>query len=291
MTKREPDPIRIQLTLGVLGFIGVLLTVLATIFGPIIQENLRQKNQPTQTPIVIVASPTQAQVIPTDTVPVGNPTSTPAPATDTPVPTFTAVPPVALGEDWIKGCISTLWKPYPANTQLTEKGDGCWQEPVIVFSAENGDLDFLAERSGAGTTDIRGLFVLLPENGTVTFKVRLRDLSNVDILMGVYSTSDLASDGLLMTIPSGNPKKTIIVQKDNVTDYNTLKNTIKLDQGDGFSITFKFDSLSASSTVNPSVFVTNPISLPSAQKWLFLGYKGLSGSYRVEGTFLSFELK
>ncbi len=290
MTK-ESDSTRIQLILGILGFVGVLLGIMATIFAPIIQEQLKQNGLPTQTSISIVASPTQALVIPTDTVPPGDPTSTPAPATDTPVPTFTAVPPVVLGEDWIKGCISTLWKPYPANTQLTEKGNGCWQEPVIVFSAENGDLDFLAERNGAGTTDIRGLFVLLPENGTVMFKVRLRDLSNVDILMGVYTTSDLASDGLLMTIPSGNLKKTIIVQKDNVTDYNTLKNTIKLDQGDGFSITFKFDSLSASSTVNPSVFVTNPISLPSAQKWLFLGYKGLSGSYRVEGTFFSFELK
>ena len=157
MTK-ESDSTRIQLVLGILGFVGVLLGIMATIFAPIIQERLKQNGLPTQTPISIVASPTQAPVIPTDTVPAGDPTSTPAPATHTPEPTFTAVPPVALGEDWVKGCISTLWKPYPANTQLTEKGDGCWQEPVIVFSAENGDLDFLAERNGSGTTDIHGLF-------------------------------------------------------------------------------------------------------------------------------------
>ncbi len=281
---RKIDPSIIAALIGVLGTIAVTLIS--------INANKQSTPTPAPTPIIIVSTNTEIpSPVPTTTVPPGDPTSTPAPATDTPVPTFTAIPPVLLGEDWIKGCISTLWKPYPANTQVTEKGDGCWQEPVIVFSAENGDLDFLAERNGAGTSDIRGLFALLPENGTVTIKVRLRDLSNVDILMGVYTASDLASDGLLMTIPSSNPKKTIIVQKDNVTSYNTLKSTIKLDQGDGYSITFKFDSLSASSTVNPSVFVTNPISLPSSQKWLFLGYKGLSGAYRVEGTFLSFDLK
>ena len=37
--------------------------------------------------------------------------------------------------------------------------------------------------------------------------------------------------------------------------------------------------------------VTNPVSIPSTQKWLFIGYKGLNGYYRIEGTFLSFELK
>ena len=41
MTDNKNDPVRIQLTLGILGFVGVLLGVLATIFGPIIQDNLR----------------------------------------------------------------------------------------------------------------------------------------------------------------------------------------------------------------------------------------------------------
>ena len=108
MEKKEIDPsARIQLIVGVLGLVGVLLTV----FVPIIRDNIKQSNQPTQTPIIIVATPTQAQVIPTDTVPAGDPTSTPAPATNTPEPTFTAVSPVEIGKDWAAGCISSLWKP------------------------------------------------------------------------------------------------------------------------------------------------------------------------------------
>ena len=110
MANKEHDPVRIQLILGVLGFVGVLLGVVATIFAPIIQDNLRQRNQPSQTPIVIVATPTlQDTPIPTDTVPPGEPTSTPAPATPTLEPTFTLTP-FDAGMDWLNNCISVLWK-------------------------------------------------------------------------------------------------------------------------------------------------------------------------------------
>lgn len=45
MEKKAADPVRTQLTLGILGFAGVLLAVLALIFAPTIQENLREKYQ------------------------------------------------------------------------------------------------------------------------------------------------------------------------------------------------------------------------------------------------------
>jgi hypothetical protein len=108
--------------------------------------------------------------------------------------------------------------------------------------------------------------------------------------MGVFAEPDVASQGLLMTIPHGNVKKRVIVQKNPLT-YDTVQGTVMLDQGDGFSISFTFTELSARSIVNPSVFTANPVSIPSAQKWLFLGYKGLNGAYRIDGTFLSFELE
>ncbi|MEK6751149.1 MAG: hypothetical protein AABZ00_02695 [Chloroflexota bacterium] len=108
--------------------------------------------------------------------------------------------------------------------------------------------------------------------------------------MGIFPEPDVASQGLLMTILNGNVNRRSIVQKDPFT-YETIQGTVVLDQGNGFSISFTFTTLSARSRVNPSVFITNQVSIPSAQKWLFLGYKGLRGSYRIEGTFLNFELK
>ena len=249
----------------------------------------------TVTPTVLVQEatpvpPTETLTsVPTETALPPTSTSTPVPAADTPVPTFTPVPPVAIGQDWTAGCISSLWITYPSTTTV-EKGDGCLKEPVYVFSAENGDLDFLDERNGSGNAEIYGLFAPLPESGTVTFTVRLKDLDNVDLMMGIFPEPDVATQGLLMTILSGDVNKRSIVQKDPL-NYVTIQGTAPLNQGSGYSVSFTFTTLSATSRVNPSVFMTNQVSIRSEQKWLFLGYKGLRGQYRIEGTFLNFELK
>ena len=289
MTKKEIDPsARIQLIVGVLGLVGVLLTV----FVPIIRDNIKQSNQPTQTPIIIVATPTQAQVIPTDTVPAGDPTSTPAPATDTPVSptlTFTAVPPVAIGQDWGQGCISSSWKPYPASIPVFEK-DGCLQEPVQAFSADGGSLSFLYSRSGTGGEEVYGLFAPLPESGSVTVFIRLKDLTNVDLWTGVFAEADINSKGILMTIPAGNVNNRLIVQKE-VPSYDNMQKTQMINQGDGFIMTFEFTPGAVRALVNRNLFVTNPEAIASAQKWLFVGFKGLAGTYRIEGNFFNFELK
>jgi len=292
MTKQDPDPIRIQLTLGILGFLGVLLTVLATIFGPIIQENFRQRNLPSQTPIVIVASPTQAAVIPTDTVPAGDPTSTPAPATDTPVPTFTVVPPVAIGADWGAGCISTLWKPYPADVPTVDKGNGCWQEPIYKFSADAGSLFMVGQRDNRGSVEVYGLFAPLPENGKVSFTIRLKKLDDVDFVMGIFAQPDVSQAGLLMSVPYGkNMKNLRILELDDINDRASGRGSIELDQGNGFPISFTFSESSVKGTVEPFVYLTDPFPLPSAQKWLFLGYRSREGAYDFDVEILNLKLE
>ncbi len=282
MTKKESDPVRTQLIVGVLGFVGVLVASLIGVFTPVIQERLRQSSIPTQTPFTIVASPTQAPVIPTDTVLPGASTSTPAPATDTPVPTFTAVPPVAIGQDWSVGCISSLWKLYPTDTPLVDKGNGCWQEPVYKFSADAGSLFLVSQRDENGPVEVYGLFALLPENGKVSFTIRLKKLDDVDFVMGVFAQPDVTQAGLLMSVPYGkNMKKLKILELDNITDQNG-QGTIDLVQGNGFPISFTFSESSVKGTVEPFVYLTEPFPLPSAQKWLFLGYRSREGAYSVD---------
>ena len=282
----------------VIAIIGGGATIIAALLGsPLIEKIFTPAPTPTATLSVTQVLTSTFTSIPISATPEPSltstesfaPTLTPAPATDTPVPTFTPVPPVAIGKDWIAGCISSLWKTYPSNVPTIDKGNGCWKEPLHNFSAENGDLDFLAERK-SGTSEIYGLFAPLPESGTVTFTVRLRDLNNADLWMGVFPEPDVTSQGLLMTILHGDVSKRSIVQKDPLS-YVTIQGTKVLTQENGFSISFKFTTLSASSTVNPHVFVWDPVSMLSAQKWLFLGYKGLNGRYRIDGTFLNFELK
>jgi hypothetical protein len=279
---KKIDPAVLAAVITVVG--GIVVTLITTFAN-------RPAPQPTLPPPTAVATTAIPDTpVPTDTVPVGEPTSTPVPPTETLTPTFTVVPPVALGQDWLGGCISTLWKAHPASITTTERGDGCWQEPLYVFSAENGDLDFLASNiDGVG---IYGLFAPLPtESGSVTFRIKLRSLENVDVLMGIYADADVNAQGLLMTVPAGNVKNRVIVHKDNVNSYTTLQQTASLAQpDDGYSLTFNYSLNSIRSTVNPSVLVINPISVASPNKWIFLGYKVLNRSYNVDGTFLSLEL-
>ena len=272
----------------VAALIGVIGTILVTVIS--IKANKQPTPTPVPTPNVASTNTTVPSPQPTDTVPPGDPTSTPEPPTDTPVPTFTTVPPVAIGQDWIQSCISTLWKPYPDTIPTVDGGNGCWKAPVYVFSATNGQLSFLGSRLANGGEEVFGMFAPLPETGTVTVAIRLKDLSNVDLWTGVFAEPDIASQGILMTIPAGNVKNRLVVQKD-VPNYKTIQTTQMINQSDGFIMTFEFSPLSARGLVNRNLFVTNPVSIPSAQKWLFLGYKGLSGSYRIEGAFLNFELK
>ena len=290
MTKKDGES-HTQLILGILGFLGVVITSVLTIYAPVIQESLKQRDQPTAAPtqVFVITATNPPTAVPTDTVPPGDPTSTPAPATDTPEPTFTLIPPVALGQAWIAGCISSLWKPYPLSIEVTER-NGCLLNPVYVFSANNGALSFLSNRKTSGGEEVYGLFAPLSESGTVTVHVRLRDLSNVDLWAGVFADQNLGAPGILMTIPAGNPKNRLVVQKD-VSNYETIQTTQMISQGDGFIITFEFNPLSARALVNRNLLVTNPIPIPSAEKWLFLGYKGLSGSYRIDGEFFNLELK
>jgi hypothetical protein len=251
----------------------------------------KQTPQPTPTPIIIVASPTQAPVIPTDTVPAGDPTSTPAP-TDTPAPSPTVVPPVAIGDDWATGCISSLWKPYPADIPTTDKGNGCWQEPVYKFSADAGSLFLVSQRDARGPVEVYGLFAPLPDSGKVSFTVRLKKLDNVDFVMGIFAEPDVTKDGVLLSVPySNNIRKLRVLQLDNITDQSTGRRTIDLDQGSGFPITFTFSESSVSGTVNPFVYVTDPHPLPSAQKWLFLGYRSREVAYNVEVEVLGLNLE
>lgn len=276
---------------------AALITVSGGIIIALINVLSNRSSSPppsaTQIPTTVsIATATQVDTpVPTDTVPAGEPTSTPAPATETPVPTFTMVSPVALGQDWSAGCISSLWQMYPKDITVADKGDGCLQEPVYVFSAENGDLDFLAD--SADGPGIYGIMAPLPtESGTVTFHVRLRTLENVDLLMAVFSDADVNSQGLLMTIPEGNVRNRVIVQKDNVNAYTTLQQTANLQQGDqGYSITFNFSLTSIRSSVDPNVFVTNPVAVSSPKKWIFLGYKVLNSRYRVDATFFDLSLQ
>lgn len=282
-SKRKPHPIKkpkgnVPVKVAWIGFFATILAALIALGSVFLDPRRGNGASGTATP---TSTPTSKNTeAPTET-------AMTMPATD--MPGLTSITPLPIGRDWLAGCISTVWQVYPSGVAPIDDGKGCWQDPLHAFSAKSGRLDIFYEDKVA-SPEVYGLFAELPASGSVTVTVRLKDLTNSDLWMGVFASPDLNSQGLLMTILNGPVDKRSIIQKDPQT-YVTIQGSVVLPQGNGYSITFAFDSLYVTSRVNPSIFVVNPVSIPSSKKWLFLGYKGLKGSYRIEGSFLNFELK
>jgi len=284
MTNKESDPVRIQLTLGILGFVGVLLGVLATIFAPIIQDNLKQRNQPTQTPIIIVASPTVSIPVPTDTVPPGEPTSTPAPTdTPTPEPTFTPVP-LEAGKDWLSNCISTVWQVFPENTSFSTK-DGCYNRPLAnVFSARSQRLEVFFD-GRVGADEVVGIFVEIPSDSLVEFTAHLDKIENGELWMGIFADKNIDSKGLVLAVPEGNMNNSAFVVRTLPGDDKYLTGKFKKDSGD-YLVSFDVTP----NVVNGILEIYNSVgtgSVPSETKWLFLGYRATAGGTNLISAYFS----
>jgi hypothetical protein len=285
-TPRRLDP---TITAALIGVVGTIIVTLITVYGnrsPAVQATSVVPTDMLAAPTAVVFTPTVAPtVIPTDTVPVGQPSSTPPPATDTPTSTPS---PVALGQDWPQNCISTLWQPYPL-FETIPLGNGCLQQPIYFFETQNGSLTFQDDGRNSVST-VYGLFAPLPgTNGTVTVKVSLRELSKADLLMGVYEQQDLNADGLLMAIPAGDVKKGKILQMLSYNNYKTVDNTAPIDQGDGYTVTFNYSATSVTASV-PGVYNFDRVTVPGAQKYIFLGYRKLGPAYNADGTFISLNI-
>ena len=279
--KRSIDPSIIAALIGVLGTVCVTaVTLYVNYFAP------QRQPQPTNVLPTWTTPPTATIAntpVPTDTVAVGEPTSTPAPDTPTPEPTFTPAPP-AIGSDWANGCISVLWKPYPETIQTTEN-NGCLVEPVDLFFAADGRLTFLAN-GRYGDTEVHGMFAPLPANGTVNLSAFLRSLQAGEVWMGVFAEPNIESQGTVIVIPPGDVKKRMLVQK-------TMPGQIEVQQTAAFSqnppvydVQFEFGNGTVTTRIlRDTVF--NAVPVGSGQQWLFVGYQVKKGNNRIDAEFLN----
>jgi hypothetical protein len=278
--KRSIDPAIIAALIGVMGTICVtVITLYANRVGLL--------SQPQPTPFPTWTTPPTATItdtpVPTDTVPPGDPSSTPAPDTPTPEPSFTPAPP-AIGSDWANGCISVLWKPYPADIQTTEN-DGCLAEPVHVFFAADGRLTFLVTGK-FDNTQVYGMFAPIPANGTVSINTFLRALQEGEIWMGVFAAPDIESQGMVIVIPPGNVKQRVLVQK-------TMPGQVEVQQTAQFAkdpplydVVFELSNGAVTTKIlRDTVF--NAIPVGAGQQWLFVGYQVKKGNNRIDAEFLN----
>ena len=293
------DPAIIAALIGVMGTVCVtVISLFASNFVPRPPE-ATVPVQPTWTiPPAATITDTPLPPVPTDTVPVGDPTSTPVPDTQTPEPTFTPQPP-AIGGDWVNGCISALWRPYPDMVQPT-LGNGClapqilFPEQVNLFFLENGSLKFQVGRTFENT-QVYGLFAPIPisANGTVRIDTILRRVQEGEIWIGVFAEPNLTSQGLVAALPSGeNIRNRPLVQKkmpeqveisrlesfpdDPTQDPPHYSIVFELNNGE-----VRIQKLSVSETEFSAIILNSP------QPWLFVGYQVAAGNNRIEGEFLN----
>jgi hypothetical protein len=225
--------------------------------------------------------------VPTDTVPAGDPTSTPEPPTLTPEPTFTSAPP-AIGSDWVNGCISVLWRPYPDTIQTTAN-NGCLSQPINLFFAADGRLTFLVNGRFANT-EVYGLFAPLPASGTVSITTSLKTLQEGEIWMGVFAEPDIRSQGMVIVIPAGNVKQRPLVQKTMPGQKEVQQTAYFAKDPPLYDVVFEFGNGAVSTRIlRDTVFRAVPVN--SRQQWLFVGYQVKRGSNRIDAEFLNLLIK
>jgi len=237
----------------------------------------------TATPVSISTSTIAPTPVPTDTVPAGDPSSTSAPDTLTPEPTFTPAP-AKIGEDWANGCISELWIGYPA-IQTTENGNtGCLVEPVHYFFAPDERLTFLVN-GRFEDTQVFGMFAPLPANGTASIDVFLTTLQDGEIWMGVFAQPDIASEGVIMVIPPGDVRNRPLVQKTMPGQLELQSTASFAPSSPTYNVVFEFGNGSVGTTIMRDT-VFNPLPVNGTPQWLFVGFQAKKGNNRIDAAFL-----
>jgi len=132
-----------------------------------------------------------------------------------------------------------------------------------------------------------GLFTLLPAVGTASLEVSLVELSKGEIWMGIFAAPDIASDGMLLVIPDGNVDNRLINLK-TMPGQKKIDSTQQI-QSDPpvYRVVFDFNSGSIKSSVPKIAYNFKSVPLPSAEKWLFIGYRVVNGTNRIEAEFLN----
>jgi hypothetical protein len=222
--------------------------------------------------------------MPTDTVPAGESTSTPEPDTPTPEPSFTPVPP-EVGGDWTNGCISARWVAYPSSIQTPQR-DGCLLQPVDKFYTNDRRLAF-AFVGRVETADHYGLFTQLPADGTVDLSVLITGISNGEVLVGIFSEPDINSSGAVLVFPESKNVKRQEVLLRTMPDMKLFARPNDPLQADSsiYDVSFDFTAGSVKVKLHNKQIDLGSVPVPSPNKWLFIGYRVLSGSNNVPRNF------
>lgn len=283
MSNSEParrlDP---TITAALIGVVGTIIVTVITVYG-----NRATSAQPTPVPpTAVVFTETVAPTAePTHTVPAGDPTSTPEPATPTPqpLPTATLIP---VGADWSENCISALWIPYPSSITAVSDDKGCLIQSVDKFYTSTGKLAF-SYNDRASSAQIYGMFARLPPDGTARVDLRLITVSRGEILVGVFASPDVNSEGVLVVVPASNDvtRRQQFIMK-TMPGQRRFATSAELSADPPvYDVFFDFTRGDISVMLFNDQVELGKVSVVSGEKWLFLGYQVLNGTNTLQAEF------
>lgn len=282
----EPRKSRIDPSIiaAVIGVCGTIMVTMITLFLP----KLTAAPTPTAlpfaswTPASIFTSTIAPTPLPTDTVAVGDPSSTPAPDTATPEPTLTLAPPL-IGQDWANDCISVSWIPFPSVG--TTETNGCRSQPIHSLFADNGRLEFVIQ-GRFDNTEQHGMFAKLPAKGIAKIEVFLTTLQDGEIWMGVFAEPSIDSQGIVVVIPPGDVKNRPLVQKTMPGQAQYFETQPFAQSSAIYNVEFQFGN-GLVGTVIMNDTPVDPLPVGSTEQWLFVGYQVKKGNNRMQAAFLN----
>jgi hypothetical protein len=275
MSENNPTPkkgLDSNIVAAIIATAGTVLVTLITIYfrGP-----GSQAPQPTTAPMVITATALSTNT-PGSVQPTEEPTEVSVP-TDTPLPaateTNTAIPLFAAGEDWIQGCISTVWTIFP-NSLDAPSENGCYVEPLMgVFTARNQQLEVSVEKNA---TEVDGVFTEIPNDSIVDLILHLNEISTGELWIGIFAEPNVHSPGFLVVVPEGNPKNSAFAVHEMPADERIYLSS-KFSKPDAeYRITF--DVTPSDVLAKFEVYSSTPkIRVSSSEKYLFIGYETTLG--------------
>jgi hypothetical protein len=277
------------ITAALIGVAGTIAVTLITVFG-----NRPPAAQPTPVPpTAVVYTETVAPTAqPTDTVPAGDPTSTPEPPTDTPspVPTPTLIP---IGADWSQNCISAMWIPFPSSITTGIDDKGCLIQPLDKFYTTGGKLAFSFDER-MNTSQFYGMFAKLPADGTVRIDLRPITVRRGEVVVGIFTSPDINSEGVIIVLPASNDvtRRQKFFMKTMPGQERFAESVDMSENPPIYDMLLDYNSGSISATVYKDQSPLGTVSVVSAEKWLFLGFNALNGGTNtLQAEFQSLEIQ
>jgi hypothetical protein len=209
--------------------------------------------------------------------------------TPVPQPTATIYPP---GIDWKNGCVSSAWKIFPPEAQVKLLSKGCYQEPLArtgSYFADEQKLSLLMSNPVL-SAEVFGLFAQLPSSGSVHLTIDLDELENGEIWVGIFSSPDPASNGLLLLIPPGDITNRVFSLREMPHEFETYLTASFTGDNGVYLLDLYYSAGAFNFAVNQRVF-NEKYPLDYSEKWLFIGYRAKIGMNQIEASFSDLIIK